>query len=151
MKKWYILVQKEGTYMDKLNKKKIYALWALLGLIGLAAIIWILSMLLKPKIDYESMGKEIMQYTSELENIKNIKATSDSSFKITLESDSWYAGTDRDKMVFCKTVNEALTVICQKYKTIKDTQTAYVNYYDEDGIMIAEPKKGITLESTILH
>ncbi|MDR7814524.1 hypothetical protein [Lacrimispora sp.] len=137
--------------MDKLNKKKIYALWALLGLIGLAAIIWILSMLLKPKIDYESMGKEIMQYTSELENIKNIKATSDSSFKITLESDSWYAGTDRDKMVFCKTVNEALTVICQKYKTIKDTQTAYVNYYDEDGIMIAEPKKGITLESTILH
>jgi hypothetical protein len=137
--------------MDKTNKKKIYALWALLGLIGLAAIIWILSMLLKPKIDYESMGKEIMQYTSELENIKNIKATSDSSFKITLESDSWYAGTEKDKMVFCKNVNEALTVICQKYKTIKDTQTAYVNYYDEDGIMIAEPKKGITLESTILH
>jgi len=137
--------------MDKTNKKKPYALWAFLGLIGVAAIIWILSMLLKPKVDYESMAREITQYAAELENIMDIKATSNSSFKITLESNSWYAGTEKDKMVFCKTVNEALTVICQKYKTIKDTQTAYVNYYDEDGIMIAEPKKGITLESAILH
>lgn len=137
--------------MDKTNKKKLYALWAFLGLIGIAAIIWILSMLLKPKVDYESMAREITQYAAGLENIKDIRATSNSSFKITLESDSWYTGTEKDKMVFCKTVNEALTVICQKYKTIKDTQTAYVNYYDEDGIMIAEPKKGITLESKILH
>ena len=137
--------------MDKKNKKKLYTLWALLGIIGLGAIIWILSMLLKPKVDYESMAREVIQYAAKFENIKDIKATSNNSFKITLESDSWYAGTEKDKMVFCKNVNEALTVICQKYKTIKDTQTAYVNYYDEDGIMIAEPKKGITLESTILH
>jgi len=48
-------------------------------------------------------------------------------------------------------VNETLTVICQKYNAIRDIEIAHVYYFDEDGIKIAEPGKGVTLESTILH
>lgn len=137
--------------MNDEKKKGIYLLSiVVLSLIILFSIITLVKMS-RPKVDYDSMDKEIIQYVSKLDNIKDIKPNGDGAYKIVLESDSWYAGSERDKMVFCKNVNETLTVICQKYKEIKDTQIAYIYYYDEDGIKIAEPGKGLTLESKILH
>ncbi len=137
--------------MNDEKRKGIYLLTIVVfSLIILFSIITLFKML-KPKVDYDSMDKEIMQYVSNLDNIKDIKPNGDGAYKIVLESDSWYAGSERDKMGFCKSVNETLTVICQKYKEIKDTQIAYIYYYDEDGIKIAEPGKGLTLESKILH
>lgn len=137
--------------MNDEKKKGIYLLSiVVLSLIILFSIITLVKMS-RPKVDYDSMDKEIIQYVSKLDNIKDIKPNGEGAYKIVLESDSWYAGSERDKMVFCKNVNETLTVICQKYKEIKDTQIAYIYYYDEDGIKIAEPGKGLTLESKILH
>lgn len=137
--------------MNDEKKKGIYLLSiVVLSLIILFSIITLFKMS-RPKVDYDSMDKEIIQYVSKLDNIKDIKPNGEGAYKIVLESDSWYAGSERDKMVFCKNVNETLTVICQKYKEIKDTQIAYIYYYDEDGIKIAEPGKGLTLESKILH
>lgn len=137
--------------MSDEKKKKLYIFSILVSVVIIVISIVTLIRLSSPKVDYDSMNKEIMQYVSKLDNIKDIKPNSDGIYKIMLENDSWYAGSEKDKMVYCKTVNEALTVICQKYKAIKDTQRVNVYYYDEDRINIAEPGKGNTLESTILH
>ncbi len=74
-----------------------------------------MSNIIEPATADIAVTLEILQYTSQLENVVHIKAVSDSIFDITLEGDSWYNGTDRDKRKFCKSVNETLTVICQKY------------------------------------
>lgn len=137
--------------MNDEKKKKLYLLSILVSVIVIVISIVTLVRMSKPKIDYDSMDKEIMQYVSKLDNIKDIKPNGDGIYKVMLESASWYAGTENDKMVFCKNVNEALTVICQKYKAVSDTQRVDVYYYDEDRIKIAEPGKGNTLESKILH
>lgn len=137
--------------MSDEKKKKLYMLSILVSVIVIVISIATLVRMSKPKVDYDSMNKEIVQYVSKLDNIKDIKPNGDGIYKIMLESDSWYAGSEKDKMVFCKTVNEALTVICQKYKAVKDTQRVDVYYYDEDRIKIAEPGKGNTLESIILY
>lgn len=137
--------------MSDEKKKKLYLLSILVSVIIIVVSIITLIRMSSHKVDYESMNKEIMQYVNKLDNIKDIKPNGDGIYKIMLESDSWYAGTEKDKMVFCKNVNEALTVICQKYKAVRDTQRVDVYYYDEDRIKIAEPGKGNTLESIILH
>ena len=59
---WYILVEKEGVILEKTSKKKLYMLLVPLIAIGVIMVIWILSMLLKPKVDYEAMAKELTQY-----------------------------------------------------------------------------------------
>jgi hypothetical protein len=134
--------------MSDEKKKKLYLLWIVASMV----IIVILIRMSKQKVDFDSMTKNILQYTSQLENIVDVTAVGDDGiFDITLKGDSWYNGTDRDKRKFCKSVNETLTVICQKYKAIRDIEIAHVYYFDEDGIKIAEPGKGVTLESTILH
>lgn len=137
--------------MEEAKKKKPYGLWVALILIGVAIFIWIISMLLKPKIDYDSMAKELLNYAYTFDNVDKIEAIDDDIFRVTVKSDSWYVANERDKKVFCKKINEGITVICQKYNAIKDTQVAYIYYYDEAGIKIAEPGKGFTLESTIIH
>lgn len=137
--------------MSDEKKKKLYLLSIIASIVIIVISIVIIIKVSRPKVDYDSMAKEILQYTSQLENVVHVKAVSDSIFDITLEGDSWYSGSDRDKRKFCKSVNETLTVICQKYKVIRDIEIAHVYYYDEDGIKIAEPGKGVTLESTILH
>lgn len=137
--------------MNDEKKKKLYLLLIIVLSIIIVTCITTLIKMSSPKVDYDSMNKEITQYVSKLDNIKDIKPNGDGIYKIMLESNSWYAGSERDKMVFCKNVNETLTVICQKYKAIRDTQRADVYYYDEDRIKIAEPGKGNTLESIILH
>lgn len=137
--------------MNDEKKKRFYLLSIVVSVIIIVVSITVLIKMSSPKVDYDSMNKEIMQYVSKLDNIKDIKPNGDGIYKIMLESDSWYAGSERDKMVFCKNVNETLTVICQKYKAIRDTQRVDVYYYDEDRIKIAEPGKGNTLESIILH
>lgn len=137
--------------MSDENKKKLYLLSAVVSSIIIVFSIMTLIKMSSPKVDYDSMNKEIMQYVNKLDNIKDIKSNGDGIYKIMLKSDSWYSGADRDKMVFCKNVNETLTVICQKYKAVRDTQRVDVYYYDEDSIKIAEPGKGNTLESIILH
>ncbi len=138
--------------MSKEKKKNNNLKWILVAAAIVVVLTVVIIRLLTPKVDYVAMGTEIRQYTDQLENIKDIEANGDKIFKITLESDSWYAGTEKDKMVYCKNVNQTLTVICQKYKTVNERQRADVYYYDEDGILIAEPSdKGYTLESKILH
>ena len=65
---------------------------------------------------------------------------------------SWYHAEDKDKLIYCKAVNQTITAICQKYKAIKDTERANVYYYDEYGVLLAEPSEtSYTLESNILH
>lgn len=105
-----------------------------------------------PKIDREAMATEIAQYVYGLDNVQDIEADGDSIFKITISGDSWYSTEEKDKMIYCKAVNQTITAICQKYKAIKDTQRAHVYYYDEYGILLAEPSDELfTLESKILH
>ncbi|RFZ78777.1 hypothetical protein DS742_11740 [Lacrimispora amygdalina] len=133
--------KKKGLYLLSIVASSLIIIFSITTLIKMSS----------HKVDYDSMNKEIMEYVSKLDNIKDIKSNGDGIYKIMLESDSWYAGMERDKMVFCKNVNETLTVICQKYKAIRDTQAVDVYYYDEDGIKVAEPGKGVTLESKILH
>lgn len=137
--------------MEENKKKSPYGLYGVLIFIGILLVIWIISMLTKPKIDYTAMATDLTRYAYTFDNVSNIEATNNSLYTITVKSDSWYAASERDKMLFCKKLNEGITAICWKYKAIQDTQIAYINYYDEDGIKIAEPGKGMTLESTILH
>lgn len=137
--------------MSEAKKKNGYLLIILVSVIIIIVSIVILVRLSKPKIDYDAMAKELLQYVYTFDKVKDIEVTSDDIYKITVANDPWYAASERDKMVLCKKLNEGVTVICQKYKIIKDTQRAYVYYYDEDGIKIAEPGDGLTLESKILH
>lgn len=137
--------------MEEAKRKKPYGLWAALILIGVVIVIWIISMLLKPKIDYDSMAKELLNYAYTFDNVDKIEAIDDDIFHVTVKSDPWYAASEKDKMIFCKKMNEGITVICQKYKVIRDIDRAAVYYYDGKGIKVAEPGKGVTLESKILH
>ena len=137
--------------MSDEKKKKVYLLLIFVFTAIIIVSVVTLIRLSKPKIDYDAMAKELLQYVYTFDKVKDIEVPSDDIYNITIESDSWYAASERDKLLLCKKLNEGITVICQKYKIIKDTQIAYVYYYDEDGIKIAEPGKGFTLESIILH
>lgn len=137
--------------MEERRKKKVYLLIILVSIVVIIASIITLTKVLKPKIDYDAMAEELLQYVYTYDKVKDIEVVSDSIYNLTIASDPWYSASERDKLLLCKTLNEGITVICQKYKIIKDTQIAYINYYDEEGIKIAEPGKGFTLESTILH
>lgn len=137
--------------MNEQKKKKVYLLLIFLFAVIIIASAVTLVRLSKPKIDYDAMAEELLQYVYTYDKVKNIEVPSDSVYNITIASDPWYSASERDKMLLCKNLNEGITVICQKYKIIKDTQRAYVYYYDEDGIKIAEPGEGLTLESKILH
>lgn len=137
--------------MEKTSKKKFYMMAVPPIIIGIIVIIWILSMLLRPKIDYTAMAIELKQYAYSYDNVKKIDASDNNTYQIVVLNEPWYAASERDKLVFCKKMNEGITAIGWKYKAIKDNQIAYVYYYDEDGINIAEPGKWLTTESKILH
>lgn len=137
--------------MGEQKKKGFYLLLIFVFSAIIIASAIILVKLSKPKIDYDAMAEELLQYVYTYDKVKNIEVPSDSVYNITIASEPWYSSSERDKLLLCKTLNEGITVICQKYKIIKDTQIAYVNYYDEDGMKIAEPGNGLTLESKILH
>jgi len=147
----YTGIKRRGNDMDKTQKIKFYKLVIPAIIVGIIMIVWIISMLLKPKIDYTAMATDLLKYAYTFDNVQNMEAVSNSMFNITVKNDAWYASSERDKMLFCKKLNEGIISICWKYKAIKDTQIAYVYYYDEDGIKIAEPGKGLTTESIILH
>ncbi len=119
--------------------------------IGIVIAIMMIMTLFKPKIDYEAMATDLTNFAYSFNSVEKINADNNSSFNIIIKSNTWYAASERDKMILCKKLNEGITSICWKYKAIKDTQKAYIYYYDEDEIKIAEPGKGLTLESTILH
>lgn len=107
---------------------------------------------LKPKVDYESMNKEIAQYIHGLDNIIDIEDTETGTYRIILSDEIWYSAEEKDKASYCLAVNTTITAICQKYKALKDTQKAYIYYYDESGVLIAEPsEKPYSLESKILY
>ncbi len=107
---------------------------------------------LKPKVDYESLNKEIAQYIHGLDNIIDIENTETGTYKITLDNEIWYSAEEKDKASYCLAVNTTITAICQKYKALKDTQKAYIYYYDESGVLIAEPSEKLySLESKILY
>lgn len=107
---------------------------------------------LKPKVDYESMNKEIAQYIHGLDNIIDIEDTETGTYQITLNDEIWYSAEEKDKASYCLAVNTTITAICQKYKALKDTQKAYIYYYDESGVLIAEPSEKLySLESKILY
>ena len=107
---------------------------------------------LKPKVDYESLNKEIAQYIHGLDNIIDIENTETGTYKITLDDKIWYSAEEKDKASYCLAVNTTITAICQKYKALKDTQKAYIYYYDESGVLIAEPSEKLySLESKILY
>ena len=111
-----------------------------------------LVILLKPKVDYESMNNDIMEYVNGLENIKEINSDKAGIYKLTLEDSTWYAAEEKDKAGYCLAVNTTITAICQKYKALKEVQRAQIFYYDESGVLIAEPSdKSYTLESKILY
>ena len=76
----------------------------------------------KPKVDYESMNKEIVQYIHGLDNIIDIENTETGTYRITLDDEIWYAAEEKDKAGYCLAVNTTITAICQKYKALKDTQ-----------------------------
>ena len=142
-----------GSAEKQTNKRKMFYLFAIVGsFIVIMICIGIISKMMKPKVDYEGLYRDINAYTSQLENITDVVDKGDGIFNITLKNDSWYAGSEHYKMVYCKNVNKNITFLCQKYQLIKDTEWAAIYYYDEDGINIAEPsKKGYDLESNILH
>lgn len=96
---------------------------------------------LKPKVDYESMNKEIAQYIHGLDNIIDIEDTETGTYRIILSDEIWYSAEEKDKASYCLAVNTTITAICQKYKALKDTQKAYIYYYDESGVLIAEPSE----------
>jgi hypothetical protein len=107
---------------------------------------------LKPKVDYESMNKEIAQYIHGLDNIIDIEDTETGTYRIILSDEIWYSAEEKDKASYCLAVNTTITAICQKYKALKDTQKAYIYYYDESGVLIAEPSEKLySLESKILY
>lgn len=107
---------------------------------------------LKPKVDYESMNKEIAQYIHGLDNIIDIEDTETGTYRIILSDEIWYSAEEKDKASCCLAVNTTITAICQKYKALKDTQKAYIYYYDESGVLIAEPSEKLySLESKILY
>lgn len=137
--------------MDRTQKNKFYKLVIPAIIVGIIMITWIISMLLKPKIDYTAMATDLIKYAYAFENVQNIESVNNSTYNITVKSDEWYNASEKDKIMFCKKMNEGVTSICWKYKAIKDTQIAYIYYYDADGIKIAEPGEGLTLESKILH
>ncbi|MBS5631271.1 MAG: hypothetical protein KHX45_20715 [Clostridiales bacterium] len=130
-------------------ERKKWIAWIVLCII---VIIIGLAILLKPKVDYESMNNEIMEYVNGLENIKEINSDKAGIYKLTLEDSIWYAAEEKDKAGYCLAVNTTITAICQKYKALKDTQKAYIYYYDESGVLIAEPSEKLySLESKILY
>lgn len=107
---------------------------------------------LKPKVDYESMNNEITEYLNGLNNIKKIESNEAGTYRITLDDEIWYSAEEKDKASYCLAVNTTITAICQKYKALKDTQKAYIYYYDESGVLIAEPSEKLySLESKILY
>ena len=107
---------------------------------------------LKPKVDYELMNKEIAQYIHGLDNIIDIEDTETGTYRIILSDEIWYSAEEKDKASYCLAVNTTITAICQKYKALKDTQKAYIYYYDESGVLIAEPSEKLySLESKILY
>lgn len=135
---------------EKVSKKHLIIRWTAV-VIGLIIAGIMIMQLFKPKIDYEAMATDLTKYAYTFDKVSKIEASDNNLYTITVKSDSWYSASERDKMLFCKKLNEGITSICWKYKAIRDTQIAYVYYYDEDGIKIAEPGKGLTLESKILH
>lgn len=107
---------------------------------------------LKPKVDYESMNNEITEYLNGLNNIKKIESNEAGTYRITLDDEIWYSAEEKDKASYCLAVNTTITAICQKYKALKDTQKVYIYYYDESGVLIAEPSEKLySLESKILY
>lgn len=135
-----------------MKEKKKYALWILFCIIAIIVSAIFIIYNTSPKIDREAMATEIAEYVYGLDNVQDIKADGDSIFKITIIGDSWYHAEEKDKLIYCKAVNQTITAICQKYKAIKDTERASVYYYDEYGVLLAEPsEKSYTLESKILH
>jgi len=88
---WY---QKEGFYISDEKKKKLYLLSIVASMVIIVISIVILIRMLKQKVDFDSMTKDILQYTSQLENIVDVTAVGDDGiFDITLEGDSWYNGS----------------------------------------------------------
>ena len=135
-----------------MKEKKKYALWILFCIIVIIVSVIFIIYNTSPKIDREAMATEIAEYVYGLDNVQDIKADGDSIFKITITGDSWYHSEDKDKLIYCKAVNQTITAICQKYKAIKDTERANVYYYDEYGVLLAEPSEtSYTLESNIIH
>jgi hypothetical protein len=135
-----------------MKEKKKYALWILFCIIVIIVSVIFIIYNTSPKIDREAMATEIAEYVYGLDNVQDIKADGDSIFKITITGDSWYHAEDKDKLIYCKAVNQTITAICQKYKAIKDTERANVYYYDEYGVLLAEPSEtSYTLESNIIH
>lgn len=69
---------------------------------------------LKPKVDYESMNKEIAQYIHGLDNIIDIEDTETGTYRIILSDEIWYSAEEKDKASYCLAVNTTITAICQK-------------------------------------
>lgn len=133
------------------EKKKWLALIIFFVIVIIISLVTLFNAL-KPKVDYESMNKEIDQYIHGLDNIIDIENTETGTYKITLDDEIWYSAEEKDKASYCLAVNTTITAMCQKYKALKDTQKAYIYYYDESGVLIAEPSEKLySLESKILY
>ena len=133
------------------EKKKWLALIIFFVIVIIISLVTLFNAL-KPKVDYESMNKEIDQYIHGLDNIIDIEKTETGTYKITLDDEIWYSAEEKDKASYCLAVNTTITAMCQKYKALKDTQKAYIYYYDESGVLIAEPSEKLySLESKILY
>lgn len=137
------------------KKEKLLIKWSIIIISIFAVVMWggtIIVNLLEPKIDYDAMHSEMMDYVNQLENIKEVKYMKDGRYYITLEDSSWYSGSERDKLQFCLNVNKNITYVCRKYKTVEEDFPAYIYYYDESGLRIAEPSDRLgSLESKILY
>ncbi len=133
-------------------KNKRYFVFIIISIVIIIASLIKIWKTFNPGIDYQSMNNEITEYLNGLNNIKKIESDEAGTYRITLDDEIWYAAEEKDKAGYCLAVNTTITAICQKYKALKDTQKAYIYYYDESGVLIAEPSEKLySLESKILY
>ncbi|XBX07058.1 hypothetical protein QMP26_02340 [Enterocloster clostridioformis] len=137
---------------EKTAKNKKYFVFILISIVIIIACLIKIWKTFNPGIDYQSMNNEITEYLNGLNNIKKIKSNEAGIYELTLEDGIWYSAEEKDKASYCLAVNTTISAICQKYKALKDTQKAYIYYYDESGVLIAEPSEKLySLESKILY
>lgn len=121
---------------------------ALIILIGGCIIYTILyNAFFKPQPDYDNYFKAIDTYLNTSDAITYYEAEGN-RVNLYVDSNIWNASSKQEKAEFCYITNEALSKYCVFYNI--DEYMAYVYYYTEKGVKVAEPKS-MSLESEILY
>lgn len=136
--------------MNKNKTKRLYVFIIFVSIIVIAYSSFILYRAYGPRPDYETFYSNLSHLSEEISNIESIEMISDGVIYVYIDDSSWVGASNLDKASYCKNINELITAYCQKDNIINSNQIALVYYYNDDGIVLAEPKT-LSLESNILY